>query len=116
MRNAECGMKIRRVRQIPAHFALRLRTLPAFTLIELLVVISIIGVLAAFTFPVMERLKRRQYINKTQAEMAQLETAIDRYKAAYGFYPPGNPATPTTDHLSQRLINQLYFELLGTTN
>ena len=23
--------------------------------------------------------------------MAQLETAIDSYKAAYGFYPPSNP-------------------------
>ena len=27
--------------------------------------------------------------------MAKLETAIDRYKAAYGFYPPDNPPNST---------------------
>jgi hypothetical protein len=37
-----------------------------------------------------------------------LETAIQRYHDAYGFYPPGNPNNAVT--------NQLYFELLGTTN
>jgi hypothetical protein len=51
--------------------------------------------------------KRRQFIKQTQAEMAQLETALDSYKAAYGFYPPGNPNSP--------FFNPLYFELLGTT-
>jgi prepilin-type N-terminal cleavage/methylation domain-containing protein len=80
---------------------------PAFTLIELLVVITIIGVLAAFLFPVLGGIKRQQYIRNAQAEMEQLETAIDRYKAAQGFYPPDNPGYP--------LVNQLYFELLGTT-
>jgi hypothetical protein len=40
--------------------------------------------------------------------MAQLETAIERYKAAYGFYPP--------DHPGNVLLNQLYYELSGTTN
>ena len=79
----------------------------AFTLIELLTVISIIGVLAALLFPVMKGVKRQQFIRNAQAEMAQLETAIERYKAAYGFYPPDNPGYP--------LVNQLYFELLGTT-
>jgi len=79
----------------------------AFTLIELLTVISIIAVLAALTFPVLKGIKRRQYLNNAQAEMAQLETAIDRYKAAYGFYPP--------DNTTNVLVNQLYFELLGTT-
>ena len=89
-----------------------------FTLIELLVVISVIALLAAFTVPVMKQLKRREFINKTQAEMAQLETAIDSYKAAYGFYPPGNsgfiPASPTT--WTNAYFSPLYFELLGTTN
>ena len=40
--------------------------------------------------------------------MAQLETAIDSYKATYGSYPPGNPGSP--------YFSPLYFELLGTTN
>jgi hypothetical protein len=52
--------------------------------------------------------KKKQYIYNTRAEMAQLETAIDRYKAAYGFYPPSNPNNSGT--------NQLYYELTGTTN
>ncbi len=83
----------------------------AFTLIELLVVIAIMGVLAALLFPVVGAVKKRQYIFNTQAEMAKLETAIDRYKAAYGFYPPDNQKNPINP-----LINQLYYELTGTTN
>ena len=40
--------------------------------------------------------------------MAQIETAIESYKAAYGFYPPSNP--------NGSLTNQLYYELVGTFN
>jgi hypothetical protein len=40
--------------------------------------------------------------------MSQIETALERYKSAYGFYPPCN----TTN----ALVNPLYFELVGTTN
>jgi prepilin-type N-terminal cleavage/methylation domain-containing protein len=80
-----------------------------FTLIELLAVIAIIGVLAAFTIPVFSAVKKQQYIKHTQAELALLETALERYKAAYGFYPPSNPAHP-----GGMLVNQLYYELEGT--
>jgi len=97
MANAACS---RHASRVTRHF-------PAFTLIELLTVITIIGVLAALLFPVLGGIKRQQFIRNAQAEMEQLETAIDRYKAAYGFYPPDNPCNP--------LVNQLYFELLGTT-
>jgi prepilin-type N-terminal cleavage/methylation domain-containing protein len=83
----------------------------AFTLIELLVVIAIMGVLAALLLPVVAAVKKHQYIYNTQTQMAQLETAIDRYKAAYGFYPPDNQLTPANP-----LVNQLYYELTGTTN
>ena len=93
----------------------KIQNCSAFTLIELLVVISIIAILAGFTIPVMSSLKRRELINKTLGEMAQLQTAIDSYKAAYGFYPPGNGNT-TAGTLKSALTNQLYFELLGTTN
>ena len=78
----------------------------AFTLLELLVVIAIIVVIAALLLPVGSIVKQRAIIHAAQAQMAQLETAIDRYKAAYGFYPPGNANTgPFT--------NQLYYELSG---
>jgi type II secretory pathway pseudopilin PulG len=80
----------------------------AFTLLELLTVIGIIVVIAALLLPVGSIVKQRAVIRATQAQMAQLETAIDRYKSAYGFYPPSGTTGPFT--------NQLYFELLGTTN
>jgi prepilin-type N-terminal cleavage/methylation domain-containing protein len=80
----------------------------AFTLIELLVVISIMGILAAFTIPVLKGVKRTQYRNTARAELEQIATALERYKAAYGAYPPSNPGNP--------LRNPLYFELSGTTN
>jgi len=76
-------------------------------MVELLIVIGIIAVIAALLLPVAAAVKKRAYIQATQTQMAQIETAIDRYKSAYGFYPPGNP--------NNILINQLYFELEGTT-
>src|SRR5450759_725568 len=76
--------------------------------IELLVVIAVIGILAALIFPITGALKKKKMITVAQAELAQVETAIDAYKAKYGTYPPDNPANP--------LINPLYFELEGTTN
>ena len=85
----------------------------AFTLIELLTVIAIMGVLAALLLPVVGAVKKHQYLYNTQAEMAKLETAIDRYKAAYGFYPP-SPTNPPTAGNPSTLVNQLYYELVGT--
>ena len=80
--------------------------LPAFTLVELLVVISIIGILAGFAIPALKSFKRTSILKQASAEMAQLETAIDSFKAAYGYYPPSNPNDPR--------ISPLYFELQGT--
>ena len=121
MRNVECGMRNKNdaasgVDSLRAPHSTP-RTSPAFTLIELLVVISIIAVLAGFTFPVLKSVKKREYISKTQAEMGSLETAIQRYHDALGFYPPSNPNynpnNPLT--LTQAMFSPLYFELLGTT-
>src|SRR5260221_9306396 len=84
----------------------------AFTLIELLVVISIIGVLAGFSFPVLKAVKKTQYLNHTKAELALIETAIQRYHDAYGFYPPCN----SYNNVVNALTNQLYYELVGMTN
>lgn len=78
----------------------------AFTLIELLLVIVIIGILAALTFTVMGRLKTHAKIEAAKAELAQVQTAIEAYKARYHFYPPDNPDNPA--------LNQLFFELKGT--
>lgn len=83
----------------------------SFTLVELLVVIAIIAVIAALILPLAGAVRRKAYIQSAQSELAQLETAIEQYHAAYGFYPPDSPAT--MDHVP---INQLYYELVGTTN
>ena len=78
----------------------------AFTLIELLVVISIIGVLAAFTIPVLTSVKAGQYKKVARGELELIATALENYKAKYGAYPPGN------SHSS--ILPQLYYELSGT--
>src|SRR5579859_3086348 len=80
--------------------------LSAFTLIELLTVIAVIAVIAALIFPVANTVKRQAFIHNAQAQMSQLETALENYKSAYGFYPPSCPNGPLT--------NQLYYELEGT--
>jgi prepilin-type N-terminal cleavage/methylation domain-containing protein len=77
-----------------------------FTLIELLVVIAVIAILAALIIPITGALKKARLRSVAQAELAQLETAIEAYKAKNGFYPP-DAVRPE--------INQLYFELMGTT-
>jgi prepilin-type N-terminal cleavage/methylation domain-containing protein len=91
-----------------------MRRLGAFTLIELLTVISIIAVLAAFSIPVLSAVKRRQYISHAQAELTELETAIQKYHDTIGFYPPDNASA--ANYLPAALTNQLYYELGGTTN
>jgi prepilin-type N-terminal cleavage/methylation domain-containing protein len=85
----------------------------AFTLTELLVVISIMGVLAGFTIPVLKSAKAAQYKKAARGELEFIETALDNYKAKYGTYPPGN-ALPATATYQPALFSQLYYELAGT--
>lgn len=80
--------------------------LSAFTLIELLVVISIIGLLAAFTVPVLKTVKAQQYKKVARGELERIATALENYKAKYGAYPPGNSRSA--------ILPQLYYELAGT--
>lgn len=81
----------------------------AFSLIELLVVIAIIATLAALFLGVGNVVALKSHIQAAQSEEKALETAIDTYHAKFGFYPPSN-ATGLV------LTNQLYYELIGTTN
>ena len=122
MRNKECGIRNENEAASGAgsirNSQSAIRNFPAFTLIELLVVISIIALLAAFTIPVLHTVARKKFLDRTHGEMEQLETAIDSYKAAYGFYPPSNPFYDPANSATWKdaLYNPLYFELLGTTN
>src|SRR3974390_1332728 len=76
-----------------------------FTLVELLTVIAVIAIIAAMIFPVSRSVRRQTIIHSAQAQMAQLQTALERYKSVYGFYPPAS---------AWALTNQLYYELEGT--
>jgi prepilin-type N-terminal cleavage/methylation domain-containing protein len=110
-RIADCGL---RNQNASAADSLRtphsaLRAWRAFTLVELLVVIAVIGVLAGLGLSVAGGVRKQQYIRTATAELNQIETALDNYKAKYGFYPPSNP------NLSG-YYNTLYYELSGVTN
>jgi prepilin-type N-terminal cleavage/methylation domain-containing protein len=80
----------------------------AFTLIELMVVIAVIAILAGMLFPAARAVTRNRKIAVARAELAQITSAIDNYKAKTGTYPPDNPNDPAQ--------NPLYYELSGTTN
>jgi prepilin-type N-terminal cleavage/methylation domain-containing protein len=80
----------------------------AFTLIELLVVIAVISLLAAMIFPITGAVTRNRIRARARTEMEKVVTAIEVYKSKLGHYPPDNPDNPS--------VNQLYYELLGTTN
>src|SRR5258707_9464646 len=80
----------------------------AFTLIEMLVVIAVISLLAAMIFPITGAITRTRIRTKARSEMEQIATGIENYKSKLGHYPPDNPGNLFT--------NQLYFELMGTTN
>lgn len=82
------------------------RTAPAFTLIEMLVVIAVIGILATIFIGMLPRANVLKTRGRVQAELSQIQTAIDSYKQKRGFYPPDHPANPGT--------NSLFYELSGT--
>jgi prepilin-type N-terminal cleavage/methylation domain-containing protein len=84
----------------------------AFTLIELLVVIAVISLLAAMIFPVTKAINRTKIRRRAISELAQVQAAIQTYKEKVGHYPPDSP--PFGGNWAP-WINQLYYELKGTT-
>ena len=84
----------------------RQRLSRGFTLIELLVVIGVIVMLAGMSFPALVAVKTAQARTRARAELSLIETAIETYKTKLGFYPP--------DNATNWVVNQLYYELLGT--
>ncbi|HTV40465.1 MAG TPA: type II secretion system protein [Candidatus Sulfotelmatobacter sp.] len=83
---------------------------PGFTLIELLAVIAIVAVMAALLLSVVGNIIWKENIGRAISERDQLETAIEAYKSKYGSYPPSNA------NVLNSITNQLYYELMGTTN
>jgi type II secretory pathway pseudopilin PulG len=83
------------------------RSRAGYTMVELMVVMAMIIILVSLVFPTIGAVKKRRTIALAQAQLKQVETAIQAYKSQLGFYPPDNPGNPVT--------NQLFFELSGTT-
>jgi prepilin-type N-terminal cleavage/methylation domain-containing protein len=80
----------------------------AFTIVEILVVIAIMVILAGLIVGLAGPVQDKKVITRTQAQINQLVTLIDTYKARTGVYPPGNPNnfnTPTN--------TSLFYELAG---
>jgi prepilin-type N-terminal cleavage/methylation domain-containing protein len=83
----------------------------AFTLIELLVVISIIALLASLIVPLAGYAGRNNKRSRVRAELNQVITAIEAYKAHFGYYPPDNVAP--SSKIVNPVTNQLFYELTG---
>ncbi len=93
---------------------LKVGTAAGFTLVELLVVISIIGLLATFTVASLDSIAKGRKLRTARGELVQIESALENYKAKYGNYPPGNNGNYTAP-VTGSMLNQLYYELSGTT-
>src|SRR5439155_13005635 len=87
----------------------RTRSKSSFTLIELLVVIGIIALLAGFVVGGTRYASTKMKENRIRAELQQLVTAIEAYKARYNQYPPDN----FVNGVANPVTNQLFYELTG---
>jgi type II secretion system protein G len=67
-----------------------------FTLIELLIVVIILAVLAGIAVPSYLTITSRAKESGTEAEMANIATALELYNADKGGYPVGDLAAMTT--------------------
>ncbi|MBA4148571.1 MAG: prepilin-type N-terminal cleavage/methylation domain-containing protein [Verrucomicrobia bacterium] len=83
----------------------------AFTLVEMLVVIAIIAILAALVTAGARRAAEGQKLGRVKAELANLESVIERYQNDQHFYPPGG-LKANGDIKAE--LPPLFYELSGT--
>ena len=101
-------MKIVRIQSVNSRSA---ASFLAFTLIELLMVISVIGILASFTVGLGKLASTKMKESRVRAELNQLVTAIESYRARVGYYPPDN--RNPFDGTVNTVTNGLFYELSG---
>src|SRR5439155_1461983 len=83
----------------------------AFTLIELLVVIGIIGLLAGLIVGLTSYTARKTKESRVRAELNQIATAIEAYKARFAHYPPDNVVSRNPFLVVNPVTNSLFYEL-----
>lgn len=79
-----------------------------FTLIELMVVVSIIGVLLAISFPMMNRMREDAQTARTKSELTSIHTAVIMYYGLNGAFP--TKITQLEDYIGIKNI-ELKYEL-----
>lgn len=72
------------------------KNLPGFTLIELLVVISIIGIILGFAFVSFQETKKSARDTQRKADLEDVRSALEVFKADCGDYPSAVPTTGTS--------------------
>lgn len=88
-----------------------LRGVSAFTLIEMLTVIAVIGLLAGMAVGLAPRVGRANRESRIRAQLNQIATAIESYKADFGHYPPDNVLPNTTPPVVNPIVSSLFYEL-----
>ena len=88
--------------------------LTGFTLIELLAVITIIGLLAGLVLGIAGYAQQRAATNRAQAEIAEMNRALEAYMLDLGQYPTSSVVrgTSTTDALTNSWL--LFTQLAAT--
>jgi prepilin-type N-terminal cleavage/methylation domain-containing protein len=84
-----------------------------FTLVELLVVIAIMAILFGLVIGLAAPAANKRKVSRVQAELKQLELAIESYKDKLGFYPPDN-SNLTLSEAERTARPPLFYELTGT--
>ncbi len=84
-----------------------------FTLIELLTVIAIIAVLAGITMGLTAAARNARVNSRGNAELQQIQTAIEAYKADRNAFPPDHALPDGSPNKVNPVVNQLFYELRG---
>jgi prepilin-type N-terminal cleavage/methylation domain-containing protein len=90
--------------KLPFYCAIR----RGFTLIEILAVIAVISILMGLVLALGPGVIRRQKESTAKAQMANLKTALESFKAAYGYYP-----TQTENRDIETFGKSLFKQLTG---
>jgi prepilin-type N-terminal cleavage/methylation domain-containing protein len=87
-----------------------------FTLIELMAVLTILVILAGVVLGFTTYAHQKSLTYRARAEIAALETALEQYRADFGYYPP-TPAVRISRQGSAELSNSFILAkaLLGAT-